>query len=745
MGRKSREKKERKEKIERGEIVMPKKEKSEIRPVAICKGIILAGTGLALFTPLIISGRFFFPFVGPKSLYFMGLAEVIFAAWLILQFFTKEYRPRLGPVLLSVVLFVSILTLSSIFGVDPSRSVWSKYERMTGLLMWFHLLAFFLVISSTFKTKSDWFKILSISSFVAFVISIFALGPKIGINFLKNYPTREGATIGNSSFLGTYLLFNFFLTIYLFIKTKGILKIYPFFSLAVVFLALISIGARAAAISTIGGLILLFLVWMIVKPKIGMVKALGVIFLIVFASGSLGTMYLALRPGNYVYKEVTHMATKSRLVVWQIGWKGFLERPWIGWGPENFELAFVKHFDPRLSIEGYGREVWFDRAHNVIVDTLVASGIVGLFGYLLVFFSIFYVLWRKYFKDKNDFWLVSIISTVLISYFVQNLTVFDMVSSYLMWFLVLGLAGSAVVSQSNDKSSDLSEDKLPKYYSDSKVSGGVLYSFVILCLFSFSFFEFIIKPVRADAYVIKSIRTVNSKDRVALYKKTLSLSPIGRYQIRDFFADNTIKLSFSKLARITQKKDLVNEFSFISDELKKSTKQSPLDFRAYLKLGKIYNDWARYDKSKTKLASKALERAIELSPRNQQAYWALAQTRLYQGRNEEAFSLAKKAVDIEPRLMQSYKVWVQVAYISKNDKEVKEISKKALDMSQELMKEFPGNLNFYKDGVVFAQILGDNNKAKEIAQKAIRINPKWKSYFDKVLNEKSLDQKKKNK
>ena len=734
MGKKAREKKERRKKIEKGEITVPKKEKPEIRPVAICKGIIFIGTGLALFTPLIVSGKFFFPFVGPKSIYFMGLAEIIFATWLILQFFSKKYRPKFNIILWAIVLFVAVLALSSVLGADISRSIWSKYERMTGLLMWFHLLAFFLVISSSFKKKSDWFKIFSISSFVAVLISFLVLGPKIGVDFLKGYPTREGATIGNSSFLGTYLLFNFFLVLYLLFKTKKGLRIYSGISLAIISLALFSIGARAASISTLGGLVLLFLLWMIFRQKIKVVKVIGVILLIVFASGSLGTMYLALRPGNYVYKEMTHMATKSRLVVWQAGWKGFLEKPWFGWGPENFELAFIKHFDPRLSLQEYGGEVWFDRAHNIVVDTLVASGIIGFLGYALIFFSTFYILWRKYFREKIDFWLVSIISVALIAYVVQNLTVFDMVNSYLMWFLVLGFVSSIAARSFENQYSEIEP---PVVYSErgrwprfSKLS-----SAIILILFGFSFFEFVIQPLKADAYVIKAIRTKDSASRVSLYKEALKTSPVGRYQIREFFADNTVNFFFSKDARNTPKEDLTKEFDFVSSKMEESTKESPLDFRAYLKLGRVYDAWSMIDKSKIHLAEQVLSKAIELSPRNQQAYWFLAQAKLNKKDNKAALDLAKEAVSIEPRLLQSHKILIQVAHISKDKKKVKEFSQRALKVARQRINDFPGNVRYYRDAIYFAQLLGDKEKAKEIAQKAVKVNPVWESQFRSILSE----------
>ena len=142
MGKQSREKRERRERSGLIPEIEPRKDNEE-GITSILKEIIRWATYIILFAPLIISGQYFFPFVGPKSIYFMGLAELIFAAWLFLIVFSPKYRPRLNILLIALILFLVVLTSSTFFGADISRSFWSKYERMTGLLMWFHLLAFF--------------------------------------------------------------------------------------------------------------------------------------------------------------------------------------------------------------------------------------------------------------------------------------------------------------------------------------------------------------------------------------------------------------------------------------------------------------------------------------------------------------------------------------------------------------------------------------------------------------------------
>jgi len=685
MGKRSREKRERRLREE----IEPKQEKEE-GITSILKEIIRWATYIILFAPLIISGQYFFPFVGLKSIYFMGLAELIFAAWLFLIVFNPKYRPRLNILSIALILFLVVLTFSTFFGADISRSFWSKYERMTGLLMWFHLLAFFLAISSTFKSKEDWFKIFGVSIFAAILISLISLVVKASPNTAGMLAaSRGGATIGNSSFLGTYLLFNIFLALYLLLQTRGGLKVYSGISLAIISPALFLSGARAATLSLLGGLVLLFLLWLIFCKK-GILKFAGIAILIIFVIGVLGLIYLSLQPGNFVYQKFVQMASKSRLVVWQIAWKGFLEKPWLGWGPENFELAFTEHFDPRLFLQEYGGEIWFDRAHNIILDTLVASGVVGLLSYFAIFLTVFLILWRQYFRKKIDFLTFGIISVVLISYFVQNLTVFDMVNSYLMFFLILGFIGS-IASQKA-----LSEG--PAF--GGRVVGGKVGSLkkslvvIILILFCFSFFKFVIQPIRTDASVIKAIRSPNPTERVALYKKTLDTSPVGKYQIREMFADTAINFirQGSEAATKVSLDDLKLELNFVKDELEKSIKESPLDFRAYLKLGQVYNIYSQIDPSKIPQAETVLEKAIELSPTNQQAYWELAQTRLYQGKFDEALSLTEKAVTLEPRIFNSHLIVVQVA-----------------------------------------KIIGNSELAEKKVKEAIKINPAWEPEFKKIL------------
>lgn len=651
MGRQSREKRERKEMDE----VRPK-ERQEIRPIFILRGVILISALLILFTPLIgppLTNLFFFPFVGPKSLYFMALAEIMFFSWLLLNVLDRRFRPKFNLILFGIVLFIAVSAAASINGIDPILSFWSKFERMAGILMLLHLLAFFLVISSTFK-KNDWEKIFVVSIFTGVVISIISL-------LFKDPMNRGGATIGNDSFLGTYLLFNLFFALYLFFRSlknlsfAGLIsKIYSSVCFAIMFFTLFFGGARAAKLSFLGGAVLLFFLWLAFSKR-GRLKAVGIFLLLLSLISGFLFSFLAFQPESFVRKGIIERAVGEtfggRFIVWEEGWQSFLQRPLLGWGPENFEFAFTKNYNSCMGIERCGTDMWYDRAHNIIFDTLVTSGTLGIISYIFIFLFAFYFLWRSYFQKKNNFWLAGIFTVLLISYFIQNLTVFDMVASYMIFFLSLGF-----IAKKEIPAAEISHQKSLLVFPA---------AILITSLFLFSFFKFVIFPLQADAYSISAIRAKPfSDEKLSLYKKALSVSPVGRYQIREFFVDSTVNSMSEKIP----KENMIRELDFIKEEMEKSIKGNEVNYRAHLKLSQLLNVYARIEPSKLEEAEKILNKAIEISPANQQGYWNLAQTKIQQGKIEEALSLAEKAMEMEPKLETGHTILIKIAvWMGKRD------------------------------------------------------------------------------
>src|SRR4030042_5751432 len=123
---------------------MPDKNKLE----NIYLKIIEWGTYLALFTPFIFIKEYFFPFVVSKTIFFRIIVDIIFIAYILLAVSNQKYRPRITPLTIAITLFLGVLVLTSIIGVNFERSFWSVFERMTGLLTFFHLFVFYIVLTS---------------------------------------------------------------------------------------------------------------------------------------------------------------------------------------------------------------------------------------------------------------------------------------------------------------------------------------------------------------------------------------------------------------------------------------------------------------------------------------------------------------------------------------------------------------------------------------------------------------------
>jgi len=653
---------------------------------------------LSIFTPLILSSKYYFPFVGPKSLYFMGFVEIAFFSWLFLILQNKEYRPRLNSLLLCLFLFISVIVLSAIFGVDFSRSFWSKFERMTGVLMWLHLGAFFLVLSSVFRTYGDWERIFNISVFVALLVSLNALFEKLGVSAFK-FSDRGGATLGNTSFLGTYLLFNIFLAFWLFWQKRNPgLKFYYFAFIVLAFSMEYFQSARAATISTIGGFGLILLLWLSFYPYSSKIKIAGRVLLVLSSLLVFAAVVLLFIPSSPVQQKFIELASKARIVNWEMAQRAFFQRPLLGWGPENYTLAFNEFFNPCLFLGECGGEIWFDRSHNIVFDTLATLGIIGLLVYLGIFVRVIYLAFKEYKREIIDFWTFSIFISMLIAYFIQNLTVFDMVTSLMMFILSLGFAAFwEIKDRETQKTAQTDETGFGQEEREIKVSKAervikAISSPLIFLGFLLSFLVFVVQPLRTDKFVILAL-SPDFETRLNFYQKALQTSPLGKYQIREFFgqfSEAQIRRNFKDLP----KDQIKEELDFVIGELEKTKQESPLDLRSILRLAYLYNIYSLIDPQKNALAEQNAQRAIELSPRNQQGYWALAQIKATEGKFNEAFDLSQKAIDLEPRLYLSYSVALKIAKFAGNEEKVRDFIEQAAkinsDWPQKLYSEVFG-------------------------------------------------------
>lgn len=591
-----------------------------------------------LLTPLVYSGSLLFPFFSSKAYFLFAAVEIalVFALWAMT-------RARLGVMRfhlldLCLVLLVGVFTLASLAGVDLSWSFWSELDRMTGLLLWFHLLAVYGLFACWFSSEKSWVTVWLVASLVAIVVSLVFLLGLMGIGLISS--TNSGSTLGNSTFLGTYLLFAIVFSYLLASQaTTQFGRTLGWVALGMTALTLLLTDAYTAIAVFVGGLVLFYALRLLGRPS-RLAKRWGASILIILVCVSATVAFSVFQEGSIVQQKLIGVSTGSRFVVWQIAFEAIKERPLLGWGLENFQSAFLTHYNPCLGSDYCGASLWFDRAHNKLLDLLVETGVIGLLAYLGVFVGSFWSLWRFRTSQAMGSGAFAALATLLAMYFVQSLMAFDTVTSLL--FLVIALSYIRFVTRETSVQEEVHVRKPVLMY-----VGAILGT----ALLPLALYVFVWQPVRANVATHTATTIVDPDVYLDDYRVGTSVSPMGLYLRRIYLADYTItRLWYGDPSDVLASSKFIEEEIAIAKAALEQTIAQKSDYlRAYLHLGQLLQVRERFFPGTNFLdAETVLREAIARFPLQPQAYWSLASVYLEAGRVTEAIALTRQVVERSP-------------------------------------------------------------------------------------------------
>lgn len=680
--------------------------------------IIKYGTYLTLLTPVVFS-KSFFPPPFPPTIFFRIIVDIILIAYIILFVCNPNYRPKFNILTIVISLFLGILILTSFTGVNFEKSLWGNFDRMGGLLTFFHLFGFFIVLSNVFKNRKDWERIFSFSILVGVLVVSLIL-------FSDQFSIKNGGTLWNSSLLASYLLFNIYLALTLFLIKGGGWRIFYGASLAVLLPTLFLSGCRGAILSFFIGLFLLILGYLIFfKRRLLKWFILGIFLISIISIGCI-----LIIESDFIkneFKTTWESPTlQARFIVWQTSWDGWKEKFLFGWGLENFDVVFFKYFNPKLVIVQQGGELIFDRAHNIIFDIGIASGLFGVLSYLAIFVASIFILLKtcREALDKKEAVFLMGVTVLLVVYFIQNLLLLDTINSYMMFFLILAFVGYIL----EQKKSEEFDRKETTKKSISPWLGVTLIMFVILIIYFGN-----IQPARASFYITRAMNE-SLGESIPLFQKSFKIHPMSRLDGNKYFYNKIIQSLFDSCSM--DREAIKNELNIAEEEFEKNIKENPLDFYLHLQLASIYNNSFQLtgDKEKLVLAESTLRKAIALSPRNQRGHWRLSDIMFSQGKYKEQFELLQKVIDLDPRLRE-FHWYLAMAYKMAGEEE---LSREKIDDIKRRESELVGGqtvlmgaLNFYQNkedyyAVAYAlQELIKNNLTKVLfdIQEVLKDNP----------------------
>lgn len=615
----------------------------------VCRSVVIGGLFLLFAVPFVVTDSMFFPFITGKNFVFRILVEIVVAAWAILALWDARYRPRGSFLMWAFAAFVALLALANIFGVDVMRSIWSNFERMEGFVTLLHVWGLFVVVASFLHVEGLWIRFLKASVGASVIMGIYALFQLLGIARVTGLGSvRIDGTLGNATYLAAYMLFNIFIVLFLLVRRGTNLthkRVLLYGGIALIqFSVLYFTGTRGAMLGVLGGAVLtgiLSVIFMRGRSKLRKGILAGLLIIIigipVLLFGIRGTQFAEENywVGRYTdLLSVEEIVNQPRFVLWGVAWEGFKERPILGWGQENFPYIFSHHYDEAM----HAQEPWFDRAHNVFFDWLTAGGILGLLAYLSLFIGAVVLIWRGSTYTALE---RSVLTGLLAAYFFHNLFVFDNVTSYFLFVVVLGY----IHAQS------LKEKGTSFVIPESLRYGG---SALILILLVGALYVFTVPGVRASQSLIEALQLQGYDPAAGLeaYEHALTHAAYARPEIRERLVITAQQVGGSSLP-IELKEQF---YTAAYTEMQQQLQERPQDARLHLFMGGFLNHVGRHDEAGT-----VLERTLELAPYKEEIVAQLIATYFVLGESEKAFALAEEAFERAPEFDHVRKQYAQVA------------------------------------------------------------------------------------
>jgi len=276
-----------------------------------------------------------------------------------------------------VLTYGMIVLFSDFLGLDPRTSILGSKFRYQGFVTLASGILLFLLMHYRRKVEKKEGLILYESVILGsnFFVSLVALWQGVRVYFFNDLsiPTYQGriiGTMGNPNFLGGYLALTLpFVLLWNFDKKQslpkfvkhllglGLKAILVAMSLGAIFLSM----SRGAILTS--GVVLL--TWLLSFKKSQVLITLLVVGLLIIC--------ISIQQAGLLRFGKRESIWENRYLIWNEGLKAVVRRPILGYGQENFELIFPQE-----------RNMKVDNAHNLFLEILVSSGIVGLIIYLAI-------------------------------------------------------------------------------------------------------------------------------------------------------------------------------------------------------------------------------------------------------------------------------------------------------------------------------------------------------------------------
>ena len=628
------------------------------------------GVMLAALMPLIVTGGTLFPYIVGKAIYARAVIELTFALWLLLIFYYPQHRLPRSWILAAFALWLAVSIAAAFTGVSLTRSLWSTYERMQGIVDLAHWFAFTLMAASAFRTFAHWRLLFSLNILACLIVTLVGISDYYNVadyGLSGNAENRLASTLGNPIYTSAYIILTTLISVGLIAhslideaernrrdpaadrrRPRGrrrrreaaatasssfdwlpLLQVFWASSIMLNLWALWLTGTRSGLI-TLVAVAAIFAIPYLIWGNIRVVRALCVALLCAVAAAI--ALFAALRMGvglpfgiqdDPTIERISTIglndpSIEGRVVALSAGYSAFLARPILGWGPENFIVAWGRHVS-ELSVY----EELFDHSHNKLIEEMATKGIAGLAAYLLLWCFIGRALILLMARARGyEQIALFIFAMAMLAYFIQNLSLFDTPVT-LMQFCLFAAFATAAEWRFGDRNGDAPCGWLPSRWGFrlrfGRVSGALRSSWGVILL-----------PLCAMAVALAAVGLVNVRMYSAAAAGAQFLGSTGSaWDTRAARFNDSVDLfpelgGYQRMFMISEATRIYD--SFTDDELRSAAELAegeaqaqlelePQNWRMLLTLAEFYQTASERDEAYLSIARERLTRAEKLAPR----------------------------------------------------------------------------------------------------------------------------------
>ena len=659
---------------------------------------------LIVFFPLVVDTSVFFPYVSGKNLYIQALSILVNLLFVSYFIYSKKFREEItskviklvkNPLVISVSAFIFIFILNTFFAVDKFNAFWGDIVRAEGLVGMMFYFSIFVLTLLIFE-KKDWLWFFRLTLIVTTVLLF-----KEFSQYFSGMARPDSYT-GNPEYLAGYLLFSItsaIIVLFSIINPGLVAKpgfvpdssssachsraggnpgliFWRYFSFFIIIFSSIGIlltQTRGTILGLVFGLIcaLLYSAFKgknIIYKKISLRKFVIIFFCLIFIFSSV---FVTTRESGIWQKipglsrlavigtgNTEDVSTTIRLIVYQAslnavnpvknGWQKTL----IGWGPDNYILAYGQYYNPEL----YKYQTdWSDRSHNKIIDIVVMNGLLGLLAYLTVLFLYFKFIFKKTADGvelDNDFSFVKLALLFWgVSYLTHLMFVFDQITTSIPFFIILAFVASNIISVSKRQNAE-TDNNLVKINKDnwSMIISGVFFVLVLI----FLGYVFIRGTIPAYLQMKKYMSLTSSQDISQLnFGDDSIFTP--KTNAQTYIRSGLLKLlSDSYISKPNEQ-----TLSLLNDAIAKGEEYvdfRPTDFIFLNSLADTFSVDGNILKKidYLKKGEEYYRRALSFAPNRQDINYGLAINLAYQKRFEESLSIIDRMIVLDPTVSDSY-------------------------------------------------------------------------------------------